>query len=170
LVLGTAVKEEKIIGAMFAPLLTINNTGAPSILEGWKLSVVSHHYNVSQLSPQFIQDKIVLPMQNGQPTVTIRGSDALYDKAETKPVATGDHVRGWLCFILAGADAKQLREDKARIEIQFVDVNGKSHSVSHALGEGKLNTLGYYPGVSFPIDQPTTQPSPTAGKEAPEQK
>jgi hypothetical protein len=141
-------------------LLTIRNTGSPSVATSWWLHLKSKDLDLT-IPPTQLPDEFKTTDQNGYPVV-FHGKEAIYEKA-MQPIQRGSIVRGWAGYIVQGVTLKQLSSSETEYTVTFFDVIKRPHTVSMKIGDLAPRTPRYYPGAEQPF-LPATMPTPTPKK------
>jgi hypothetical protein len=79
---------------------------------------------------------------------TYSGADALYDKLSTKPIATGEMVRGVLLFGISGVSYEVLISPGTQYRLKLTDVTGTEAHGDLVWPVKPSDVFGYIPGLS----------------------
>jgi len=85
---------------------------------------------------------------SGTILVSYSGADALYDKLSTKPIETGEMVRGVLLFGLHGVSYNNLAFPGTKYEIELTDVMGARVDGEYQWQTTATDQAMYLPGLS----------------------
>jgi len=131
-------------------LVEVKNTGAESAAEGWTLHLQSKDFELT-VKPSMIEDVCPLYDGNGNVIATLRGQEALYEKAMT-PIRRGVPVRGWLRYHVPDLTAAQIRRPGVVATISFQDMLGEVPYTSEPYYfSGKFTPPNYLPGTDQPF-------------------
>lgn len=139
-------------------LMAVRNTGAQSIVEGFRLSIKSDTLTFNNISPLLFPKGLNLKDNESakDKLMELDASTAMYEKS-VNPIPRGDLMRGWLLYSLKGINADQIRKVGTKFTVVFKDVFGKAYESSPYAMTGKSGIARYYPGGGrnfiFPPDQ-----------------
>lgn len=138
-------------------IVSIRNSGMPSIVEAWALEVIATHQTIKAPLMHMIPDDFTLPAHDGVYTSKFSSKDALYEKG-MEPIQTGGIVRGILRWQIE-TDPKIFDLPGTKIKLSFRDVFGKTHITESAL-TGLNTTPTGFPGMHGGTMKSTKQSSP----------
>jgi hypothetical protein len=140
-------------------IVSVRNNGAPSVAEVGYLQIVPPN---GGSSPQTLgidlpaTTTIGLDDPSGtQPTLWLKGSDALYNKTIVQPVATGSLVRGILEYVVKGATSSQIAVPGTTYRLGYKDNFGTPY-FAELVYNIKPAVSCYLPGL-------TEVPAPPSG-------
>lgn len=127
MILGTGLDPEQ--KAMAMTVLALYNNGAPSIADGWEMTVT-----IPEMAP-VKGDRVQLPpIMNIQAieggTRTFLASDALYEKSIVAPLANGGMVTGILQFRFDTLSKDQINRGDASFTVKCFDSRGEAHEIT----------------------------------------
>lgn len=133
-------------------LLSISNSGAPSIAEEWTLSIDNDKIHISGIIPTIITDDLILyrgSWKEQEILAKFNQSDAIYDKALV-PILKGARLRGWLRFEVNQVQYKDIIPG-TNLTIHFKDYLNTSYSANTIVKNGGKMPL-YFPGTRYPFE------------------
>jgi hypothetical protein len=142
---------------------TVFNTGSPSAISDWKLSVsTSGQTYVSEMPTSITKDMLLLqPRVATVPPYMIYASELITDKTAEMPIAKGGAAKGVIAFIMADVSAEDLIRPDTEITLSMRDVTGALVSAHRTRREMTGRHLtGRLPGFkSGPVEAPVTAPN-----------
>ncbi len=128
-------------------MISIRNTGAPSVVEKWRLSLTIPGQSPVIIAPHRIPEIRSLLMQAGATGVNLQDEEEICEKTVT-PLVSGGLVRGWIVFM---CPTESLPET-TNAELFFADVRGKQYSTSVELKNTQgSNASMFLPGTNQPF-------------------
>lgn len=122
-------------GIQLFVLLSIRNTGGPSIADNFSLIAKSQDF-IYKHSPAKLPDSYTLTLDDKTSTVTLHPQDSIEEKA-AESIRQGYQVRGWLRFTIS-EDIKPeiikpeiLRQPKTQFTIYFKDILGQTSAATY---------------------------------------
>lgn len=135
------------IGLIFT--LSVRNTGAPSIADGWNLNFwLGDSKSPVRCDKIDFPEELVLP--SGDPAVPGRRflrKDALYAKTETFPIPTGGKVVGHLYFGIANMDVANLTIG-SRFVLTGRDIQGRQFKLEDRTTRPQPHIPAHIPGTT----------------------
>jgi hypothetical protein len=104
---------------------------------------------------------------NTQILAVYNSADALYDKLGTKPILTGEMVRGVMMFGIPNVPPEMLSRPGVLYRLSLSDVDGTVYTADNIFGGVVDNTTAYLAGLSSSqsggicLTPPTATPSPS---------
>jgi hypothetical protein len=132
-------------GATVTLIASVRNLGAPSVVEGWSLSVELPTRQTFSGQPFHVPERVTLHHEGGA-TVSISGEDALANKTVPTPLQTGGMQRGVLLFRFDQLARQSISQPGTKLILYYHDVTGKRYSTEAALGAIQKN-FSYFPGL-----------------------
>ncbi len=125
--------------------LSITNSGSPSVVESWHLSINNAKINLSEVMPTAIPH---ITLNTGR---TIDQADAIYEKTMV-PLKQGDMVRGWLMFVFNNIKQTEIYQPGTSFIVSFKDYLGNIYStMPEVITENpRIENNVYYPGTRMP--------------------
>jgi hypothetical protein len=155
-------------------VLNVRNTGTPSMAECCDLAVtIPGAPNVITGERLAFPPSLTLKNADNTKVIAIYTSqDALYDKLGTKPIMTGEMVRGVVMYGIRGVTYEALSNPGVKYVISLKDVTGKLLTGALVWSQTQNNPpVDYFPGLSnlqcvAPVatSSPTPLVLPPAGK------
>jgi hypothetical protein len=119
-------------------LLSVRNTGTPTIAENYKLHIKASDLEYSAPPTKIPTNYPLSPTDKGS-IATFDEQGSLMEKTR-KPIATGDMVRGWLRFVIRLPEAKPafIRHPGVTYTVTLTDVSGNACSAEYVTqGDGQ---------------------------------
>ena len=139
--------------------LTVYSRGAPSIVEGWVLSITEADGKTFQGQPTLFSK---VHSFNMAPGMTLYSQDSLFTKQVNDPIQPGAKRSGWLLFQFVDTPKVDLYKKSAEMDLSFRDVNGVVNHAEQTIQGSVDNNLPMYV-QGFQIDSsPEPKSSPTA--------
>jgi hypothetical protein len=130
-------------------VLTVRNTGAPSIVEGdWKLTI-RFGDSVYTASPIFIPDGYKLQGQHSEVARFTR--DMAFEDKAAKPVDRGSKITGWLRYPFQDIKMAELNRIGTTLELGFTDILKEPYIAKFTVEKGSDDQLRYNPGAGAPF-------------------
>ena len=133
-------------GVWFICMVSVANTGAPSICEGYSLGIVMPDGNKFDTKRMMLQTNPNLNFSGGR-AFTLSKMDFLAAKTASTPIGTGAKVHGYLIFMLSGVAKSLVSVPGTKITLTCQDIRGKLLETSMAL-TGKNDDPSVIPGMS----------------------
>jgi hypothetical protein len=137
--------------------VTIKNTGIPSIVDNYRLTVrrngQTHNCSIQALPDEKSSVSFGFAIASSGPPLTLRQRDFIYEKATTRPIPTGSLERGWLFSLVPGLDFGTLSQsmEGTIIELSCRDILGKQYSCNHIAKMSDISSPKYTPGAGGAI-------------------
>ena len=133
-------------------LVSVVNTGAPSIADKWKLTV---EFNDQKFTPRptFQSQPITLTHADGS-EVTYPIGQALYDVSVKEPIATGGRIIGALFFLVPINFRTAQKAQQKKYRLTFEDVWGTEYEAENR-ATTKGGPLFFYPGSKLNVKKKT---------------
>jgi hypothetical protein len=153
-------------------IVSVRNRGVPSIADNWQLTVSAPTGESVQAEGKFIPETQTIAMidpSTNRAIATYKGSDALYNKTVTQPIASGAMVRGVLEYVVHGIPLDKIQATGTAFEVTYSDSFGIPHTARLAWplqptgGGGYLAGLTEVAPVSIPSAVCAASPIPTPG-------
>jgi hypothetical protein len=138
--------------AFILTILSVRNTGAPSIVDTWLMAMADPKIKVMKIT---VGEDLQWPYAAGM--YTFSKNDHIHKKTAEDPVPAGGKRVGFMLWRVEGLDHKSIIDDKeqlSKLTITARDVNGtlitaKNKAISFGAPiDGEL--LDYYPGMQGP--------------------
>jgi hypothetical protein len=131
-------------------LMTIRNSGSPSVAEDFDMSVRLGSGRRVAGEHLIIQDNTQLFDPQKRLDSVINAADALYEKA-IAPIPQGGRVIGWIQYAVPGVNRDELMAPPTEIEVTFRDVQRREIVTRFTLGKQNPPDVSfYYPGSGQP--------------------
>lgn len=138
-------------------LMSIRNTGTPSIVEGYSIHLQAGDINVSTITHTIPKE---LVMTGPNHIITFHGDDALYHKT-VKPIERGGLLRGWLRYKINGYESSRIDKIGTKLTINLLDVNRTLYPVEYVVNSPPTSLpTETYPGAEQPVRPRGKRPSP----------
>jgi hypothetical protein len=134
-------------------VLSVRNTGAPSIVDNWMMTF--DDYPEQKVQKINFTEDIVFPVPNQVPFVYHR-SDQLPDKVAENPVPPGGKRVGFILWKLPGFDPKPIFDNAGislHVTVRAKDVVGNLIVSENKTGKRDDKSL-HYPGLQTPASKP----------------
>jgi len=156
---GTPTNSQS--GSFMSVLVSIRNSGTPTIIENWAFSVV-----LSDGSELVTERKIIpesLTLSGDAVDLVITPKDALEEKTIVSPVPTGGMAKGILLFCLPGIEPDNVSRAGNLLRLKFYDVLGREHIAEQKTQAKFVTKPIIWPGISASMKppHPNTPPSST---------
>jgi len=135
------IEGDPILHSSVLLRVAVKNTGAPSVVNNWQLLIDG--YPQARCGRVKIPDTLTLPRERNQPPYVFHSDQAIYEKVETSPIATGAGPRGIIWFS-CDLSSDVVRNSSGRFRVQ--DVNGTWWEAKIVAGPLQQNQP-YYPGM-----------------------
>jgi hypothetical protein len=126
--------------------IAIKNTGTPTIVQGYRLSVTGAGVNLTDISPTTIPETLRIHKEDGSVWL-FYGRDAIYEKT-VRPIPEGGMEVGWLRYNLGSLRLSRSEREEMKWTVSFYDIRGKQYSVTNSPKGGPPR---YYPGSTTPL-------------------
>lgn len=114
-------------------LLSVRNTGAPSIAEGFDLTIKSADFEAHDNPTEIPKDYTVLPVDKS-PKVVLNPQDEISPKT-LSPIERGSLERGWLRYVLEDVRLERIWRPGMTYTVSFADISGKTYSADYLMPE-----------------------------------
>ena len=134
-------------------LLRVQNWGAPSITQGWKLRMDLPDGSMHEgfrVIPSFKTMNFSAGAPGSKTQFILHGKDdEIEEKTAETPVERGASKSGYIMFVIKNVDYRAPRQTGTRITVSFRDVRQKEYSMSYVMqGAGTLDEPIYVPGLT----------------------
>jgi hypothetical protein len=132
---------------MFTLVVTVTNTGAPSIADYWEFYVTVNRVEHRALLFKLNRGVVV----RGKKGVEVySGEDALYNKSVREPIPTGGRIAGVPLCVLKGVALETVKESDRRgemsVKLSFRDAVNHECVASNKATDKDVSPM-YYPGL-----------------------
>src|SRR5205814_6315672 len=140
---------------LISPVVTVSNTGTPSIAKGYRLKVIFPDGTIKSGTGISFPGELRLVHPNGINEMT-DNNDLLLRKTIAQPIARGSFVQGRLNFMLPDVPLSELRRIGNTFRVEFDDLWGRKYKADFKYTEHQDVILDF-DGMSAPsvsIDDP----------------
>ena len=113
--------------------LSVRNTGASSIAEGFDLTIKSGNFEAHDNPKEIPKDYTLLPVDKS-PKITLNPQDSITGTADN-PIARGSLKRGWLRFVFMNTQPERIWRPGMKYTVSFADISGKTYSTDYLVPE-----------------------------------
>jgi hypothetical protein len=158
--IGTAGSEIPQLNGRTTVFIVANvvNTGAPSIAEGYHLTVTlpdgTKYSDIAPFKTTEQKDmRLFLGHSSTGESVVFSQADTLFEKTFAKPIEKGTRVRGVLGFALpVGVEPKSVKAKGTTFSLSCRDISDNTVE-ARAEWRGDAEQPRYYPGLTYPPNQ-----------------
>ena len=129
-------------------LISVKNLGAPSIAEGFRLSIKYRDIK-TETRPTFIPDGYTLTGEDGKTLAKFTRNEAIYEKTIT-PIPKGALVRGWLRYHVTNIPDSVRHLSGLIYTVHFTDITDKEYATTYT-STGIKSEPTYLPGSEQPF-------------------
>ena len=129
-------------------IVEVRNTGAPTSIHSWRLSVTTPDKKQHDGAMQGITGPVVTSDEQGRVT-TYAAVDALYEKAFRDPMPEGKIMTGVLVYIFNGVTPSDLQDQRTKYSLKFEDTKGVFHEAVDMAKDRETQPRSY-PGLTPP--------------------
>jgi hypothetical protein len=122
-ILGSNVVENPHPMTSFFALVSLKNSGTPSITDDWKMTAIIDDGEVLTALPS--------PKGYAAGIISYELPDSIYNKTARIPLARGSSEIGYVDFLFVGVRREALLRPGTKFTIHFRDVTGKEYSLIH---------------------------------------
>jgi hypothetical protein len=131
-------------------LLSIRNSGSPTMVEGYRLTLEWAESNKAEVIPTFIPEGYRLFDNHNHTVATFNRGDGIYEKT-INPIPKGGIVRGWLMYRITQFNTQEMhRMSGIHFTVTFSDVNGREWTAVD-ISSGESVVPLYHPGAGLPF-------------------
>jgi hypothetical protein len=113
--------------------LSVRNTGAPSIAEGFELAIRSGNFEAHDNPKEIPKDYTLLPVDKS-PKITLNPQEMI-SRTAPNPIARGSLERGWLRFMFTNTQPERIWRPGMKYTVSFADISGKTYSTDYLVPE-----------------------------------
>ena len=153
LIIGLWDLSPTVTAVSFTFNLAIRNSGAPTIVDGYRIRVIHEDKATYATLMVFPEEKLV--MQAAEPTTPafiLRRADAIFEKT-TSPIPAGGKVSGWIIGTVTGRTYDELTSSGTKVIVEFQDINRKNHQITQEVESPSDAFPKYFPdgtgGINF---------------------
>jgi hypothetical protein len=146
--LGKAITPlgQEIEGAFCILLVTVRNTGAPTAVDAFRLSVTFPNGEKIFGESQDIGESLTVEVASGVKEIYY-GCDALGEKTR-EPIPTGGYVRGRMLYLFPGLKPERLATPGTVLKFELRDTYGRSYAAEKKVIRVQLaGPSSNYPGL-----------------------
>lgn len=141
--------EGKSEAVFILTILSVRNTGAPSIVDTWLMTMNDPKIKITKIT---VAEDLQWPYTNG--IYTFSKNDYIHKKTAEQPVLAGGKKVGFMLWRVEGLGHKSIIDDKgqlSKLTITARDVNGTLITATIKALSINSDDLGdYYPGMEGP--------------------
>jgi hypothetical protein len=123
-------------------VLTISNTGAPSVVANWRLEVRLQGQG-APIFPELVYIRNPIKLKRQTSIQTYIPEDALYNKTQEQPIPTNGQQTGFLVFLLKGIPANSDAFTGAVMTVSFTDIKKRTYSADYARRKDQRRDTAY---------------------------
>ena len=136
--------------ASIVVIVSITNTGAPSIANTWWLVAKTADGQKEYVGMPWVTKANLVNRAgdsiNSGATETLGRNSYLPDKTATDPIPRNGARVGYLLFLFKGVDANELKRPGTKMTVKFKDVLGNEITATHVMKQSFGEPL-YIPGI-----------------------
>jgi hypothetical protein len=120
--------------AIVTVMVTVTNTGTPSIAQNWHSTIKLPGKNVELIDIPPPLNTVTLSFENASP-IMLLGSDYVPRKSMMQPIPTGGAAGGFMQYLVIGETWETISSPAASLRLDFTDINGKPYFTERIIGK-----------------------------------